>query len=134
VVSSQFLYWIDRIVALVKGCPVEHLTILREFVFTSIGFGFGCQSLKWVTALLQKVQLGGSVETLRFVMWDLEMPVAQDLDWDTMKTILIAMPRLHMVEFVLWGGNSATEMRSIVQQKLEGIEKECTLKLSGKVD
>jgi hypothetical protein len=78
--------------------------------------------------------MGSSVETLRFVMWDLAVCHAQDWDWDTMKTILTAMPRLNSVQFALWGGNSAAEMRSIVKKKLDGIEKECTLQFSGRVD
>ena len=87
-----------------------------------------------MTPLLQKVQIITSVQALRFQIWYPEVFHAEHLDWDTLKATLIAMPRLHTAEFELWGDHSAAEMRSIVQQKLEGIEMKCTLKLSGKAD
>ena len=130
--SYNYLCRIDWIIELIRRFPLEHLNLLREFVITGIVLGW--QQLQWMTPLLQKVQTSTSVESLRFQIWYPEAPHAQNLDWDTMKTILIAMPRLRIVELELWGGNSATEMRSIVRQKLEGIEKKCTLKLSGRLD
>lgn len=126
------IHSIDWVVELIKRFPLEHLTTLREFKFTGIVFDH--RTFHWVNPLLQKLQTNTSVEALRFQMWFSEVPHAQHLGWDTMRTILIAMPCLQIVEFMLWGGDSVTEMRSVVRQKLGGIEKECTLKLSGQLD
>jgi hypothetical protein len=112
--------------------PLEHLTALGEFIITDIIFGF--QKLKWVTELLQKMRVNSSVETVRFRMWHLNVSCANNFDWDTIKAILIVMPRLSVVAFELWGAGSVLEMRSIVQQKLGGLEKKYDLKLSGRVD
>ena len=114
--------------ALVNRLPLEHLSALQELAFPHITLD--SHYFRWVNGILQKVQKSGSVETLRFQMWNLHQSQASISDWDTMKTILVAMPHLRLVSFELLGLTPASEARSIVQKGLEGIERKCTFELS----
>ena len=110
-----------------KRFPLEQLTALEESVFT--GVVFRPRDVRWVTLVLQKLQVSGTVETLRFETWSFSPYRARTFDWNAIKACLIAMPRLRVVEFEL-SGRRASETRSIVQEKSEWIEKKCSLKLS----
>jgi len=128
-ISLNLLPWDDWIVDFIKCVPLEHLSALRELIIAHIAFG--TRRLLWVTLLLQKVQTTGTVETIRFQMSFFKTTNIQGLDWDTIKTILMAMPCLRVVEFELHGGDPTSKMKPIVQGKLEGIERKCILRVSG---
>jgi hypothetical protein len=124
--SMFWLDWINwRTPGFISSFPFEHMTSLRKFVITDLMFG--SRNFRWVKPILQKVQMGGSLEILRFQMWNLKMSYAHTFDWDAVKTISVTLPRLRVIEFELGGGHSASEMRSVVEQKLEGIEKKLIL-------